>query len=80
MGNEARKHIGLCLAAVMVATPFGWTSQMLGGTTAIAGEKAVTAFQTIDSEELAEMLQHKDFPLISGRPSMAGWRCPMPGG
>lgn len=65
IGNEARRHIGLCLAAVMVAVPFGWTSYILGGTGAIAGEKAVTAFKTITSEELAGMLLRKDFPLVN---------------
>lgn len=65
MGNEAKRYIGLCLAAVMVANPLGWTSHVLGGTAAIAGEKAVTAFKTITGEELAEMLLHKDFPLVN---------------
>ena len=65
IGNKAKKQFGLRLAALLVAVPVGWTTYIWSGAGAIADEKGVAAFQTINSQELAEMLRHKDFPLVN---------------
>lgn len=63
-GHEARRQMGRYLTALMVATTFGWTNPIWTGIDVIAGEESV-AFQTITSEQLAEMLLRKDFTLVN---------------
>lgn len=53
------------LAALVLVTLLGWETSHLGAGSTAAAELVAPGFQTITSQDLLQMLEHKDFVLVN---------------